>query len=165
MFKTPTEEELGRMARAIGALFLNFSGLEHTLTLAVAATMKLTEDQERPLVRGMLARAKLDILTAYAKAHWNKEEKAKLASIVKPALKLVEYRNDIAHGLIVHDAEARFAIISFRGEHRFKGVEKPFTAEETLHQSLEAERLAHEFQRLADYLTGHLPTATTIQSG
>jgi hypothetical protein len=156
---------MARIARAIGALFLNFSGLEHTLSLAVAATLGLTEAQERPLIRGMMARAKLDLLSAYAKAHWTDEDCATLAAITKPARTLTEYRNDFAHGVIVHDNNAKWSIISYRGEHRFNGIEKPFTGLEILNRSEEIRQLALEFQKLADAARGYKPKAKPKRSG
>ncbi len=162
MEEHPTEQEISHTARAIGGLFLNFSALEHTMSLAVAAILKLSPEQEKPLVRGMMARAKIDMLASYASAHWNKADCETLEAILKPTRKLAEYRNDFAHGLIVHDGKGNWAVISHRGKHRFVGLEKPFTVTELLLRGGEAERLSIEFQALAEAIfeqesTGPLP--------
>ena len=163
MIYKPSESELSHTARAIGALFLNFSALEHTISLAVAAMLELTPKQEKPLVRGMMSRAKLDMLDAFAKAHWSKEDRQTLKDITDAARAVTDYRNDFAHGIISHDENGKWGVVCYRGQHRFVGIVKPFTPAELLLQSGEAERLALQFQALADAIDQREPTSPPLQ--
>jgi len=99
----PPEEYTERLAREIGALFLNFSGVEHGLALTIAAAMDLTDAQERALVRGMMPRAKVEWLQGFSKRFWNAEYQARFKVLATAAIEVAEFRNNIAHGLIVHN--------------------------------------------------------------
>jgi hypothetical protein len=146
------KENLEELAYEIGALFVNFGGFEHVLNLALAAALQLTVLQERSLVRGMMARQKIELLNSFAKRHWAQEAKEKLKVLVKDALELADFRNGIAHGMVTNDGEDHMTLITFRGEHRFDGNIHPLHAEEVAKYSQMAVRLAYEFQGLVDAL-------------
>jgi hypothetical protein len=151
--KTPTPEEADALAYEIGALFMNFSGFEHTLNQAVAATLGLNQTQSNALVRGMFPRAKIELLSTYAKKHWTKEAQEKLKLLTVDALALTDYRNDIAHGFIGHGTDGKFATITFRGAHRFQGNAQSLPSAEVGERVALAMHLSLNFQKLADVLT------------
>ena len=123
--KIPSADESTKLAHDLGALFLNFGVLDHTLSRAVAAALGLTELQENTLVRGMYPRQKLELLSAHAKKHWNDKSQKELAKVSKDVFALIDYRNDFAHGVILHDKHGKWNVISFRGADRFHGKAEP----------------------------------------
>lgn len=153
MIKHPSPEEGQKLAHDIGALFLNFGVLEHTLSLAISAALKLTEEQERPLVRGMFANAKIKLLNSYAKLHWNTEYQAVMKQLFNDLNDAIEYRNDFAHGHIFHDANGAFTLITFRGGHRFAGSAEPINYLRLASAVDELPRLCGRVQQLADDVT------------
>jgi hypothetical protein len=147
--KTPSEAESKELAYNLGALFLNFGTLEHSLSRAVAAAMGLTEMQERTFVRGMFARGKVELLNAYAKKHWNDHYQKVIGKLAKQSLILIDYRNDFAHGTIMHDAEGKWSVITFRGNDRFSGKAEPVSLPLLAQRLTEAMNYAEAFERLA----------------
>lgn len=136
-------EHLEEVAYNVGALFMNFGGFEHSLSLAIASALRLTPRQERTLVRGMMARAKVELLEGHAKAFWDKAAHAKLLALGKRARALIEYRNDLAHGFTAPDDKGFMHLVTFRGKHRIEGKASPILLEELERNVAEAETLAH----------------------
>lgn len=144
----PPEEFTERLAREIGALFLNFSGVEHGLALTIAAAMNLSDAQERALVRGMMPRAKVEWLQGFSKRFWNAEYQARFKVLATAAIEVAEFRNNIAHGLIVHNAIGEWHTISFRGQHRFGGDIQKLTPQEVgrhVQMAMETGIALHQF--------------------
>lgn len=135
-------EHLEEVAYNVGALFMNFGGFEHSLTLAIASAMNLSPRQERSLVRGMMVRAKVELLEGHAKAFWDKAAYAKLLVLGKRARALIEYRNDLAHGFTAPDDDGVMNLVTFRGKHRLDGKASPILREELERNVAEAETLA-----------------------
>jgi hypothetical protein len=150
--KEPHPEVKEALARQIGALFLNFSGFEHTLNIALAAALGLSDFQERTLLRGMMTRPKLDLLESFAKKHWTDNAYADTKTVAKQARALTDFRNSIAHGMIVHDKEGEFQLITFRGENRFHGKIEPISPAIVGPHIDAAMRIAEIFQKLSDKL-------------
>lgn len=123
--KEPPEEETREIASNIGALFLNFGLLEHFISLAVAATFGLSELQERTFVRGLFARSKIQLLLSYSKQQWNQRYQEIMKGLADKVLKIIDYRNDIAHGVILHNKDGQRALLTFRAGHRFEGRATP----------------------------------------
>jgi hypothetical protein len=121
MAKQPSQEEHDVLAHNLGALFVNFGILEQALSVTVGALFGLNVLQENTFVRGMFARSKVQLLQSFGKKHWSKDVQEKLAPLFSDALALIDYRNDFAHGTILHDEDGKWGIISFRGANRFAG--------------------------------------------
>jgi hypothetical protein len=152
MVRLPAPEVTQRLAHHLGALFVNFGALEHTLSLAVAAAMKLTDDQERAIVRGMFASGKIIFLNGCAKKRWNKEYQTIMAQLSKDIDAVVEYRNDFAHGHVMHDDNGVYQLISFRGQDRFGGRVETINLIQLGSVTDEIPRLCVRLERLADDL-------------
>lgn len=159
MVTLPAPEVSQKLAHDLGALFVNFGSLEHTLSLAVAAAMKLTDDQERAIVRGMFASGKSSFLNGCAKRRWNKEYQAVMSQLFKDIDDVIEYRNAFAHGHIMHDANGVYQLISFRGQDRFGGRVETINLIQLASVADEIPRLCVRLERLADDLKEgkHLP--------
>lgn len=145
--KIPSAEESTKLAHDLGALFLNFGVLDHTLSRAVAAALSLTEFQENTLIRGMYPRAKLELLCAHAKKHWNDKSQKALAKVAKDVFDLIDYRNDFAHGVILHDKQGKWNVISFRGADRFYGKAEPIDLKVLAKRLADAHDYAEVFEQ------------------
>ena len=150
--KPPSAEVSKQLAHDLGALFLNFGVLEHTLSRAVAAATGLSQTQEGIFVRGMFARAKVQLLQSYAKKHWKEKRRRELDTLAKKVLELVDYRNGFAHGTILHDLNGVWNLISFSGGDRFSGRAEPIDLELLRQRLNEAMDYAEAFDQLARHL-------------
>ena len=63
----------------------------------------------------MFARQKVELLRSYAKKHWTEQAQEDLKPLFDEALVLIDYRNDFAHGVIMHDENGKWGVITFRG--------------------------------------------------
>lgn len=152
------EEEFTELAYNIGALFLNFGGFEHTLNLALAAALELTPLQERTLLRGMMARAKVELLNSFSKRHFSEAAHENVKKLTGPSLELIDYRNDIAHGFSALGDDGKMHLITFRGKDRFYGKAEPISVTQLERYIQGAEDLGVQFQRLADALIAERET-------
>lgn len=116
--------------------------------VTIAAAMDLTDAQERALVRGMMPRAKVEWLQGFSKRFWNAEYQARFKVLATAAIEVAEFRNNIAHGLIVHNQAGEWHTISFRGQHRFGGDVQKLTPQEVgrhVQMAMETGFALHQF--------------------
>jgi hypothetical protein len=149
MVKEPDPAGAESLAYEIGALFLNFGLFEDMLNGALGAALGLTDEQQRSLLRGMMARPKIELLESYAKAHFSKETTDKLAPVAADARRLADFRDQIAHGTIVTDADGTFHLATLRGEERFAGKAEPIVPQKVGEHVMLALQLGQSLETLA----------------
>jgi hypothetical protein len=150
MIKIPDDESTNEIAYGVGSVIFNFGIFEHILNLTVAAAFDLNEVQERGIIRGMQPRAKLELLDAFAKKYWPTAMHNQLTALTKDAKDLNDFRNNIAHGLVVYDAEGQWHVLTFKGASRFEGAARPLKIEELGKYVSLAKELGQRFQHLAN---------------
>ena len=74
-----------------------------------------------------------------------------------------DFRNDLAHGNIMHNEEGKFHIIRFNGDDRFGGSAEPISAGTVSPYVQKAMELAVKFQALADAVAAENSAASAAK--
>lgn len=145
-----SREHLDLMSLALGRLIISCSFMEHALTMTVAGIMDLNEVQERALVRPMATSTKISLLNRIAKDYLKKaEQQRQVAKVLARIKKASEERNDLVHGLYVHDRDdGKVAIISFSEGSRLRGNPVRWEPKDLEYLRLEMVHLCDELDAL-----------------
>ena len=115
-----SEEFINELSRSVGRVVMAFSQIEHELTITIARILKLTQMQERALIRPMSIATKATLLRRLAKDFLSKEDYKTVNKIIKSLEDSAETRNDLAHGFYGYKKK-KFALLAFSGAARFSG--------------------------------------------
>jgi hypothetical protein len=123
--KRPTREDMDALALSLGRVMIRCSQLEHDLTMHLANVLSLNEVQERALVRQMGTSAKLTLLRRIAKDFLKAADSKRVGEVADLIAKVAERRNDLVHGLYVHDPDDLSpTVLTFSGAARIRSKPK-----------------------------------------
>jgi hypothetical protein len=148
MPQPPTKEDMDALAMSVGRVVIASALLEDELTRSLGTILSLNEVQERAILRAMPTSQKVTLLRRIAKEYLSAADSKRVGEVGDLITKVAEERNDLIHGLYIHDEDYSPVVLTFSGAARIRSKPKKQAAQDLELLRIQMNYIAAEMERI-----------------